>query len=148
MQVMIQNRSCLKIDLKRIKRQVSLILKKLGCQDSEISLLFTDDEEIRALNRQYRGKDKPTDVLSFPQPPLPPPLVKGGVMGGLGDVVISLETAKRQAKERGHSFEKEMFILLVHGILHLIGYDHERSKKEAVEMRKMEKEILKLFSHE
>jgi probable rRNA maturation factor len=149
--VMIQNRSRLKIDLKRIKRLVSLILKKLSHQDSEISILFTDDDEIRVLNKQYRGKDKPTDVLSFSQgswvkgqgsgKPCPLPLAPCPYL--LGDVVISLETAGRQAKERGHSFEKEILILLVHGILHLVGYEHEGSRKKAVEMRRMEKEIIK-----
>ncbi len=128
--------------------------------DSELSILFSDDGEIRVLNKQYRGKDKPTDVLSFPQggarvkgqgarkQPPQSPLTKGDLRGLspcpylLGDVVISLETAKRQAKERGHSFQKEVTLLLIHGILHLIGYDHEKSKKKAVEMRRMEKEIM------
>ena len=147
----------MKIDQRRVKRWVSLILKKLGCIKSEISILFVDDDEIQVLNRDYRGKDKPTDVLSFPQieiskgigrgkgekktrkyslpSPLPIPV--------LGDVVISLETAKRQAKERGHPFIREVLILLTHGILHLLGYDHEGDRKEAVEMRRMEKEIIK-----
>ncbi|MBI3815807.1 MAG: rRNA maturation RNase YbeY, partial [Nitrospinae bacterium] len=101
-------------------------------------------------------KDKPTDVLSFSQNEEVGskqyavsskkrsaycllPTVYSHL---LGDVVISLETAKRQAKERGHSFEKEILILLVHGILHLIGYDHEGSRKKAVEMRRMEKELM------
>ena len=147
----------MKIDQRKVKKQVSLILKKLGCIKSEISILFVDDDEIQVLNRDYRGKDKPTDVLSFPQieigkgigrgkgekktrkyslpSPLPIPV--------LGDVVISLETAKRQAKERGHPFIREVLILLTHGILHLLGYDHEGDRKEAVEMRRMEKEIIK-----
>ncbi|MBI5748927.1 MAG: rRNA maturation RNase YbeY [Nitrospinae bacterium] len=160
MQIMIQSRSRMKIDQRRVKKQVSLILKKMGCIKSEISILFVDDDKIQVLNRDYRGKDKPTDVLSFPQietsrdktgkgkgrgreKPLPSPLP----IPVLGDVVISLETAKRQAKERGHPFMKEVLILMIHGILHLIGYDHEKSKKMAVEMRKKEEEILK-FSHE
>jgi len=149
MELLIQNRSRLKIDLKKIKRWVSLILKKPGYQDSEISILFVDDEEIRVLNKNYRGKDRTTDVLSFSQLEE----VKNSKLQTpnsellLGDVVISLETAKRQAKERGHSFEKEVFILLTHGILHLLGYDHEGNRKMAHEMRRMEREIIE-FSHE
>ena len=149
----------MKIDQRRVKRWVSLILKKLGCIKSEISILFVDDDEIQVLNRDYRGKDKPTDVLSFPQieigkgigrgkgekntreyslpSPLPIPV--------LGDVVISLETAKRQAKERGHPFIREVLILLTHGILHLLGYDHEGDRKKGVEMRRKEKEIIKIY---
>jgi probable rRNA maturation factor len=156
MELLIQNRSRLKIDLKKIKRWVSLILKKLGYQDSEISILFVDDEGIQVLNKNYRGKDRTTDVLSFSQIeagkgisrgkgekntreyPLPSPLP----IPVLGDVVISLETAKRQAKERGHSFEKEIFILLTHGIFHLLGYNHEGNRKMSQEIRRMEKEII------
>jgi len=92
------------------------------------------DREIHALNRQYRHKDKPTDVLSFPladevQPSL------------LGDVVISLETAARQARRRRHSLREEIQILLIHGILHLLGYDHEVSRSEAIRMHRKEREI-------
>lgn len=134
----------MKIDQRRVKRQVSLILKKMGCIKSEISILFVDDDEIQVLNRDYRGKDKPTDVLSFSQGRTDIPVCQqAGMPVLLGDVVISLETAKRQARERGHPFIKEVLILLTHGILHLLGYDHEGSRKKAVEMRRMEKEIIK-----
>lgn len=134
----------MKIDQRRVKRQVSLILKKMGCIKSEISILFVDDDEIQVLNRDYRGKDKPTDVLSFSQGRTGIPVCQqAGMPVLLGDVVISLETAKRQARERGHPFIKEVLILLTHGILHLLGYDHEGSRKKAVEMRRMEKEIIK-----
>lgn len=134
----------MKIDQRRVKKWVSLILKKMGCIKSEISILFVDDDEIQVLNRDYRGKDKPTDVLAFPQGRTDIPVCQqAGVPVLLGDVVISLETAKRQAKERGHPFIKEVLILLTHGILHLLGYDHEGDRKKAVEMRRMEKEILK-----
>ncbi len=134
----------MKIDQRRVKRQVSLILIKMGCIKSEISILFVDDDEIQVLNRDYRGKDKPTDVLSFSQGRTDIPVCQqAGMPVLLGDVVISLETAKRQARERGHYFSKEVFILLTHGILHLLGYDHEGDRKKAVEMRKKEKEIIK-----
>lgn len=81
----------------------------------EVSVLLTGDEEIRALNRQYRRKDKATDVLSFP----------ATTEGVAGDLAISLETALRQAQERGQPLEVEIKVLLLHGLLHLAGYDHE-----------------------
>ena len=82
----------------------------------EVSVLLTGDEAIRALNRQYRRKDKATDVLSF---------AAQTATGIAGDLVISLETALRQAGERGHALEMEIKVLLLHGLLHLAGYDHE-----------------------
>ncbi|OGW11170.1 MAG: rRNA maturation RNase YbeY [Nitrospinae bacterium RIFCSPLOWO2_12_39_16] len=145
MQVMIQNHSRTKIDRQRVKRWVSLILKKLGYLKSEISILFIDDMEMRILNKRYRGKDKTTDVLSFPQISDFKSAIRNPQFAILlGDVVISLETAKRQAKESGHPFNREVIILLTHGILHLLGYDHEGDKKKAVEMRRKEKELMSL----
>jgi len=104
------------------------------------------------LNSMYRGVDKTTDVLSFPQqersafsaPPYPP-FSKVGTEGGvvLGDIVINPHQAKRQASEHGLSFREELRWLLVHGLLHLTGYDHERSKYSERKMRKKEKELLK-----
>ena len=142
---MIQNHSRTKIDRQRVKRWVSLILKKLGYLKSEISILFIDDIEMRVLNKRYRGKDKTTDVLSFPQISDFKSAIRNPQFAILlGDVVISLETAKRQAKESGHPFNREVIILLTHGILHLLGYDHEGDKKKAVEMRRKEKELMSL----
>jgi probable rRNA maturation factor len=83
----------------------------------EVSVLLTGDAAIRALNRTYRRKDKPTDVLSFPAAETPEAVA--------GDLVISLETALTQAGERGHTLEMEIKVLLLHGLLHLAGYDHE-----------------------
>ena len=83
----------------------------------EVSVLLTGDAAIRALNRKYRHKDKATDVLSFPATAM--------VEGVAGDLVISLETALLQAAERGHPLEMEIKVLLLHGLLHLAGYDHE-----------------------
>ncbi len=83
----------------------------------EVSVLLTSDEAIRALNRKYRRKDKATDVLSFPAAEV--------AEGVAGDLAISLETALMQAEERGHTLEMEIKILLLHGLLHLAGYDHE-----------------------
>jgi len=92
------------------------------------------DPEIHALNRHYRAKDKPTDVLSFPlADELQPSL--------LGDVVISVETAARQARRRGHALREELQTLLIHGVLHLLGYDHEASRSEAIRMHRKEREV-------
>ena len=99
----------------------------------EISLLITDDETIHLLNKEYRQKDKPTDVLSFP--------MEDEVM--LGDIVISLDTAKNQAQERYIGLEREIAFLFIHGLLHLLGYDHETSAEDEKEMFTLQEEILK-----
>jgi len=110
--------------------------------EGEISVLFVDDARIKALNKEFRNKDEVTDVLSFPQYES---LKDDGVSEPfiyLGDVVISLEQATRQAEEFGHTLEREIVYLTVHSVLHLFGYDHmnEDDKKE---MRDKEKTILK-----
>ena len=109
----------------------------------EISILFTDDSHIKELNRTYRGKDKATDVLSFPQ-------ITGKRQDiaplMLGDIVISKETAVKQAKKYNHSISRELERLLIHGILHLLGYDHEKvPKSKASKMRRKEKELRAIF---
>jgi len=111
----------------------------------EVSLVFTDSETVRRLNRDYRGVDEPTDVLAFYMLPqkevddsfaLPP----DGV-ARLGEVIISYPQAVEQAREQGHSTGKELALLVIHGILHLLGYDHEEPEEEA-KMRTREKELL------
>ena len=101
------------------------------------------------MNRDWRGKNKPTDVLSFPQQSLKElrALSLASKKGskdpwGLGDIVISLDRSKAQAKERGHSHREELEILLAHGLLHLLGFDHEESRAEALKMRRMERKLL------
>ncbi len=114
-------------------------LENLGeREESELSIVLTDDSAIWELNRQYRGVDRPTDVLSFSQREGEDP---GMIPEVLGDVVISLDRVHEQAREYGHSFERELGFLVVHGILHLLGWDHERPDDEAVMMAKTE-EIL------
>lgn len=131
-----------------IKKSVKRILDALASEplpDSicEVSLLFTDDAEIQELNGHYRGKDMPTDVLSFSQ--LEGELPPGVAPSALGDVVISLETAARQALELNVSEEEELLRLLVHGILHLFGYDHENVPVAEIErMQRKEDELLDL----
>lgn len=108
----------------------------------EVSVLITDDEGIRKLNKSYRGKDKSTDVLSFPQWEDGLAEDDPGTVDLLGDIVISLETARRQAFDFGHPVEREVAYLAVHGTLHLLGYDHEDEADKA-EMRLAEEEVLK-----
>ncbi|MCP3144771.1 rRNA maturation RNase YbeY [Pyxidicoccus xibeiensis] len=113
-------------------------LKALELKGCELSLSLVDDRAIRRLNRTWRNKDKATDVLSFPAGDLPK-----GTPGPkpLGDVVISLDTAKRQAKEYGRSLESEMARYLAHGLLHLLGHDHERPR-DAKRMAALEEQLL------
>ena len=102
-----------------------------------LSLLFTDDDNIRRLNKQYRGKDAETDVLSFPS----------GEEGFLGDIAISLTRAKRQAAEFAHPVEREIAFLTAHSMLHLFGYDHEDEAEESA-MREKQREILKIAGYQ
>lgn len=116
-----------------IKRLGQAMLRELDLPRAELSVLLTDDEGIRVLNREHRHKDKPTDVLSFPMDEsVPDP------EGLLGDVAISLDTAERQARSRRRPLLEEVRFLLAHGVLHLIGYDHAEpeEKREMVRMTK------------
>jgi probable rRNA maturation factor len=108
------------------------ILSDLGCHDYELSIVLLDDDDIQQLNRDYLSRDYPTNVLSFPM----------GEGSLLGDVVISTETAQREARESGITLDEELGVLLVHGILHLLGYDHEGLPEEAVRMESKEQEVL------
>lgn len=104
--------------------------------------MFTDDKFIRSLNNKYRGIDKPTDVLSFSlkEGAVKSPEVESDKL--LGDIIISVETAQRQADTLNYSIEKELTVLLIHGLLHLTGYDHKKDK-DYKNMREKESEILK-----
>jgi probable rRNA maturation factor len=112
---------------RRLRKHGQRFLDLLGWPDAALSVLLVRDSEIRSLNRKWRGKDRPTDVLSFPISRLP----ENGAL--LGDVVISLETAARRARQGRWSIEQEIDRYLAHGLLHLLGYDHER----ATDARKM-----------
>lgn len=112
------------------------ILRLVRHEDVELSLALVGNPEIRKLNARFRRRDYPTDVLSFPaQDPVP------GSMRLLGDVVISIDKARAQARERGRTTKEEMTTLLVHGIVHLLGYDHERSARDARVMERLERKI-------
>ena len=109
--------------------------------DLEVSVTFTNNEGIRELNREYRNIDRATDVLSFPQINYDEGEdISDGEM--LGDIVISLERAREQAEEFGHSFERECAFLCAHSTLHLLGYDHEISDEDDADMRRRQREIM------
>jgi probable rRNA maturation factor len=118
-----------RVDVAALRRRARGILKAVGESRSELSIALVDDAEIKALNGEWRNKKRPTDVLSFS-------LVEGDHAdwrgGMLGDVVISVETAAAQAKERHRSLDETVGRLLVHGVLHLIGHDHEKDEEARV----------------
>ena len=121
-----------------ITRAAQTALRHEG-RAGDVTVLLTDDAAIHAMNREYRGVDRPTDVLSFPAwegenlPQIPDAF--------LGDIAISVDTAKRQAEEYGHSFSRELSFLTVHGMLHLLGYDHMK-EEEKERMFALQNEIL------
>lgn len=120
----------------RLRRLATRVLRAARPGGGELSVLLVDDAAIAELNSAYRGRPQPTDVLSFSQLEGP-----GPATGQLGDVVISVETARRQARERRRPLEEEMATLLIHGVLHLLGHDHERGSAEARRMFAREREV-------
>jgi len=119
---------------KSLKKIARLVLKELDVpKDAELSITFTDDIQMRELNRSYRQIDRTTDVLSFPQS-------EGPDFTLLGDIVISIDTAKRHSVSYGVSLHEELKKLIIHGILHLLGHGHKK-KKETQIMRGKEKEL-------
>lgn len=127
--------------------KASTVARELANPRLSASLLFTSDAEIRALNREWRGKDKATNVLSFPMlsrakllalPPEGPPEM-------LGDIALACQTCAREASEKGISLEHHAAHLIVHGLLHLAGYDHEAGENEAEAMEKLEIKALALM---
>lgn len=124
-------------DIKKAAVKAAKAAAKLEGKSGDVSLLFTDDDNIRRLNKEYRGKDAVTDVLSFPSEE----------EGFLGDIALSLPRAAQQAKEFGHSEEREAAFLVAHSMLHLFGYDHETEEQEN-EMREKQREIMKKAGYE
>jgi probable rRNA maturation factor len=125
-----------KVSTRELKKLATKVLALLALDRAELSLALVGNKEIQRLNAKYRKKDVPTDVLAFPSEDLHsmhPPI--------LGDVVISVDKAAEQAKQRSRSLKQELATLLIHGVLHLLGYDHERSAKEARRMRRVEEKI-------
>ncbi|MBU6429181.1 MAG: rRNA maturation RNase YbeY [Cyanobacteria bacterium REEB65] len=141
------------VDVAAWQSRLAALLGQLGLAGScQLSVAFVDDEAIAALNRDFRGLDKPTDVLSFPQEDfrgVPDATQRLGTSSygpdgppiALGDIVVSIEAALRQAAEYGHSLDREIGFLLVHGLLHLLGEDHETPEQEQ-QMRALQRQCL------
>ena len=130
-------------DQARLERLARAILSDVGETSAELGIMLVGDQRMRGLNRRYRGKDRTTDVLAFAMRKAFTLHALRFTPDMLGDVVISVPTAWRQAKEARRSLDEELAWLLVHGILHLCGYDHERSEKEARRMHRRERMILR-----
>ena len=142
MEILIDNRQTTHpILLKTIQESAKAILNALELHDRELSLSFVDDHEMREINREYRGKDASTNVLSFAMDDGDSSFVSPL----LGDVIISCETAAREAKERKVTLSQRYSQLLVHGILHLSGYDHELGEDEEQAMVEKSRELLALI---
>lgn len=136
--VEVNQRSGKKISKKWLDKLVEQTLRKLGVKNAEISVAFVGDQEMKKLNHAYRGKNKTTDVLSFvytssktkDETPLE------------GEIIISYPEAARQAKEHDYGTLDEIKLLMVHGLLHLCGYDHEKSAREAKRMENLQQKLL------
>ncbi len=115
----------------------------MDCHKKELSILFTDNEKIALLNERYLGRKGPTNVLAFPMSGGPEPVVESGM---LGDVVISVDTAIAESKDLDETLEHTIYRLIIHGVLHLLGYDHEKSEAEARRMEKEEKRLMALVT--
>ncbi|MGD1152537.1 MAG: rRNA maturation RNase YbeY [Syntrophales bacterium] len=140
MPIIIENRQKkIRVDRRSVRRAMSTIMKYLYCSNKVISLLFVDNREIREINRRYLNRDYPTNVLAFS--------LTEGEFGDinpdiLGDIVISAETAFKDAVESGIEFNDELAFLMIHGVLHLLNYDHETASVEKTqEMKKKEQEL-------
>jgi len=138
MNILVTNRQTIApVDLPLARQSMATILKSLEMEGHEVSMLFVDDTEITEINRHYLGRNHPTNVIAFS--------MNEGDFGTinpllLGDIVISVETALRDARAGDLPLEDEINYLMIHGVLHLLGYDHEQPR-EAEEMEKKEKEI-------
>jgi probable rRNA maturation factor len=146
MEVLIDNRqSRQKILPKKIQQTVQVILSALDFPDGEISILLVDDPQIETLNQKYLNRQGPTNVIAF--------AMREGEFSHLtphllGDVVISMDTTAQEAQDAGLSMERRFNELLVHGILHLFGYDHEDSEKQARRMEEKSRELMELIRND
>lgn len=126
-------------DYEYLNEVLDYAIKKLNIDNSIFDIIFIDDEEMHKLNKKYRGIDRTTDVLSFA---LNDNKHIDAFINSLGDIFISIPKMKSQAIEYGHSEKRELSFLALHGLLHLLGYDHTLGKKEEEEMFGLQKEIL------
>jgi len=127
-----------RLDQLCLARLAQAVLSSVGEKKADLGILLVGDRSMRRLNRDYRKKNRTTDVLAFPMREGP-----GPSSALMGDVVISVPTAAQQARQLGRSLNAELTILLIHGILHLCGYDHERSNREARRMQQRERWVLR-----
>ncbi len=140
MAIVVQNRQrTVRINTPKVKRQLLRAMTYLGCQHRELSVVFANDNLLHELNRTYRNKDRPTNVLAFPQEPIDSVEPSTEL---LGDVIVSLPTANREALSLEQPLESRVVYLLLHGLLHLLGYDHEQSDAERQRMEALEQELL------
>lgn len=133
------------LNLSEIEEKAKRLLKALEARDGELSLLIVDDEQMAKLNKQYLDRPGSTNVIAFPMRQGPFADMNANL---LGDVVISLDTAAKEAKDWGLTIEMRFDQLLIHGILHLFGFDHEYSEEDARTMRTKEEALLKLLNVE
>ena len=140
LKILIDNQQKKKIPTDTIRQKTKQILNALGCDAHEISIVITDNDQIQQLNKTYRGLDKPTNVLAFPMQEGQFADITPGL---LGDVVISCETAQQEADKAKISLDERMSQLLIHGILHLTGFDHEASQRDAQKMEDKSLELLR-----
>lgn len=133
---------------KLVEGVLQFAAQKEGIEEgSELSVTFVDNNRIREINKEYRGKDAPTDVISFAMEEMGEDeleIIGAEIPRVLGDIIISIEKTKEQAEDYGHSFDRELGFLALHGLLHLLGYDH-MSKDDEKEMFSKQKEILEQY---
>jgi probable rRNA maturation factor len=146
MEVQIDNRQSIhRIAKKRLRQTAKAILSALDCPNAELSILIVDNQQIAKLNREFFNRKGPTNVIAFP--------MQAGQFSEispnlLGDVVISIETALQESRNAGLSMEERVNQLLIHGILHLLGYDHVTTESEARKMEKKASKLLKIIEKE
>lgn len=143
MAVLIKNsQKVLKIDVKSLKHVTEDLLSFLGFQNEDLSILLVDDKKITTLNRTYFGRNRPTNVISFSY--------MNGLPGEvLGDIIISVERSEEEARASGRPSQERLFALIVHGITHVMGYDHEKNRNESRRMRYRERKCMDfVMAHE
>ena len=135
-----------KLDVRRFRKNFNIVLRELGCgRNSEVSILFVGDEQIREINKIYLQRDRPTNVISFSMADGACSQINPHL---LGDIIISLDTAFRDGEKEGLDFMAEVEFLAIHGLLHLLGYEHEDTcPDKARKMRRREQELFRLLGH-
>lgn len=130
--------------IEKIKEIINFTLEKENCKNGTLNVIFVDNKEIHEINKKYRNIDRVTDVISFALED-EDTLINPSETRILGDIYVSLDKAFEQAREYGHSFERELSFLVVHGVYHLLGYDHMNKEEEKIMFQKQE-EVLDAFA--